>query len=79
MQSWPVNIFIQDIIDNGCIWLEHHNDDGEKIDWYLSARGKRKVQINITDEEITTTTIQEYLWLLELADLIDRKYNHQDS
>lgn len=78
MYSWPTHGFRDDIVDAGCICIGQDSIDGEEIEWYLSYRGNKKVQINITDDEITTTTIQEYLRDLELEDLIDRKYNSQE-
>ncbi len=74
--TWPFETFIEDIQNEGCALLDIMKYDNSPYSTYnfLSLNGKTRVII-LADDEITTTTIQEYLNQLELNDLIDRKYH----
>ncbi len=74
MDEQDVIVFLEMIQDQGCKILEDHTDDGFRTLRVLSRNGKTKVLIDASEETIHIATAIEYLFQLELGDLVAALY-----
>lgn len=73
--QYDILLFLEIIQTEGCRFLREDAIDNEKIQWYLSANGNKRVQICVTDELMTKRTASDLLRQLGLEDLIERLFN----
>lgn len=73
--QYDIILFLEIIQTEGCRFLREDVIDDERIHWYLSANGNKRVQICITDEFMTRRTASDLLRQLGLEDLIERMFN----
>jgi hypothetical protein len=68
----PIEPFLQNIEALGCVPLDPPiSMDGDTIKVYLSRNGKSRVFINTTDETMSREEAEDFLWDLELGDMVD--------
>lgn len=63
------NLFLEIILSEGALLLNHQSSDGVIIEFYLGINGRR-VPILVSDEFTTRATINELLRLLGMRHLI---------
>ena len=66
-----IHQFIANVEMAGCVALESETFEGENITTLLSRNGKRRVFIITTDGSVTKDIAIDYLFDLELADMVD--------
>lgn len=74
MVEYDIILFLEIIQTEGCRFLREETIEDEKIHWYLSVNGNKKVQISVTDEFMTKRTASDLLKQLGLEDLIERMF-----
>lgn len=74
MVEYDIILFLEIIQTEGCRFLHEDTIEDERIQWFLSTNGNKRVQICVTDEFMTKRTASDILRQLGLEDLIDRMF-----
>ncbi len=72
--EYDIELFLQIIETEGCRYLYDDDGDGERIKYFLSINGNKRVAICITDDVVTKRTAKDWLKQLGLEDLIERMF-----